>query len=169
MAVDRCWIDVGTVSGVFGIKGWVKVFSYTDPRGNILNYSPWHLDLSGERTAFRVTEGQRHGKGIIAHLDGIHSREEAAKLCGVRISIAREQLLPLPANHYYWSDLVGLKVFTCSGQELGSVKSIIETGANDVLVVDGERERLIPFVLQEVVEQIDLAAGTMRVDWDPDF
>lgn len=169
MAVDLCWVDVGAVSGVFGIKGWVKVFSYTDPRGNILNYSPWYLDLNGEHTAFRVTEGQCHGKGIIAHLQGIQSREEATRLYDVRISIAREQLLPLPADQYYWSDLVGLKVYTRSGRKLGSVKSIIQTGANDVLVVDGEHERLIPFILREVVESIDLAAGTMRVDWDPDF
>ena len=169
MADDRCWIDVGTVSGVFGIKGWVKVFSYTDPRENILNYSPWYLDLNGAHTAFKVMEGQRHGKGIIAHLQGIDSREEAARLGGVRISVVRDQLSPLPENQYYWSDLVGLKVYTLSGQTLGRVKSIIETGANDVLVVDGERERLIPFVLREVVEHVDLAAGTMRVDWDPDF
>jgi 16S rRNA processing protein RimM len=169
MAVDRCWINVGAVFGVFGIKGWVKVFSYTDPRENILNYSPWHLDWNGERTAFMVTEGRRHGKGIITHLQGIDTREEAGRLCGARISIAREQLLPLPANQYYWSDLVGLTVYTRSGRELGRVKSIIETGANDVLVLDGERERLIPFVLREVVEHIDLAAGTMRVDWNPDY
>lgn len=169
MAVNRHWLDVGVVSGVFGIKGWIKVFSYTDPRGNILNYSPWHLDLAGTRSAFNVTQGQHHGKGIIAHLEDIQSREDAERLCGLQVSIAREQLLPLPADQYYWSDLVGLNLYTRSGYELGSVESIIATGANDVLVVTGERERLIPFALKEVVEHIDLAAGTMRVNWDPDF
>ena len=162
MAVDRRWLDVGAVCGVFGVKGWIKVFSYTDPRGNILNYSPWYLDVGGTRSAFNVTQGRRHGKGIIAHLDGIQSREDAERLCGVPVSIVRDQLLPLPADQYYWSALVGLKVYTRSGYKLGGVQSIIETGANDVLVIRGERERLIPFVLKEVVEHIDLAAGTMR-------
>jgi 16S rRNA processing protein RimM len=169
MIAERRWIDVGSVCGVFGVRGWIKVLSSTQPRENILSYSPWHLQLDGERAAFDVERGQQRGKVLITQLAGIDSREEAARLCGVVISISREQLPPLPAGEYYWSDLIGLRVQGCCGCNLGRVESVLETGANDVLVVRGERERLIPFVLKDVVEHVDLAAGTIQVNWDPDF
>jgi len=162
-------INVGKVSGVFGVKGWVKVFSFTDDRGNILNYSPWLLKKTGLSKALNVVEGAVHGKSVVAALEGINDRDQAAGLIGWDIFIASEQL-PKPAEgEYYWSDLVGLSVETVSGVQLGIVDSLLETGANDVVIVKGERERAIPFIQGQSIIDIDLQAGKMIVDWDPEF
>lgn len=167
---DNEYIDVGEVSGVFGIKGWVKVFSFTRPRENILNYSPWYLRKKGEIREIKLIDGQRQGKLVIAALEGIGDREAAASIVGCNILIDKKQL-PVPdKGEYYWADLVGLRVETGQGVGLGYVDHLLETGANDVLVVkDGKQERLIPFLQRQTVLRIDLENGVMVVDWDPDF
>jgi 16S rRNA processing protein RimM len=162
-------IVVGKISGVFGIKGWVKVFSYTAPRENILNYSPWILTKNDETREVEVVTGNRQGKTIVAQLAGVNDRDAAAKQCGWQISIAYEQLPAIQENEYYWADLVGLKVITTAGVELGRVNYLLETGANDVLVVAGERERLIPFLQGSTIINVDLDVGVVTVDWDPEF
>ena len=116
-----------------------------------------------------VVEGRRHGKGVIARLQGVDSREGAAALSGMTVSVRREQLPRTAPGEYYWVDLIGLRVTTTDGAELGTVASLIETGANDVLVVAGARERLIPFLPERTVTCVDLEAGTLTVDWDSDF
>lgn len=162
-------INVGKISGVFGIKGWLKVFSFTDERENILDYSPWLLTKGSETRSFNALDGALQGKVVVAHLEGINDRDQAAALMGWDIFITHEQL-PKPAEgEYYWSDLVGLEVETTQGVRLGIVESLLETGANDVLVIKGERERAIPFLQGQTVIDIDLQAGRMIVDWDPDF
>ena len=160
---------IGKISGVFGIKGWVKVFSYTEDRKNILDYSPWVLQKGEQRKVFNVVSGSAQGKSIVACLEGIDSRNDAELLTGWDIFIDASQLPPTEQNEYYWSDLVGLKVETTTGINLGVVDHLIETGANDVLVVAGERERLIPFLHQQTVINVDLKAGVMVVDWDSEF
>jgi 16S rRNA processing protein RimM len=162
-------IVVGKISGVFGIKGWVKVFSYTAPRENILNYSPWILTKNDETREVEVVTGNRQGKTIVAQLAGVNDRDAAAKQCGWHISIAYEQLPAIQENEYYWADLVGLKVITTAGVELGRVDYLLETAANDVLVVAGERERLIPFLQGSTIINVDLDVGVVTVDWDPEF
>lgn len=162
-------IEVGKISGVFGVKGWVKVFSYTDPRENILDYSPWLLNKVPESREVRVLEGKVQGKTIVAHLQGIDDRNAAAMLAGCSISIARSQLPKAGEGEYYWTDLVGLQVVTQNGVDLGRVDYLIATGANDVLVVQGDRERLIPFLQGQTIIEIDLQGGRMMVDWDPEF
>ncbi|MEF3073464.1 ribosome maturation factor RimM [Methylobacter sp. Wu1] len=162
-------INVGRISGVFGVKGWLKVFSFTDPRENILSYSPWLLKKGGEIKQLDVIDGALHGKAVIAQLDGIIDRDQAAGFVGWDIFITHNQLPETTEGEYYWSDLVGLKVETVEGVQLGVVDSLLETGANDVLVVQGERERAIPFLQGETIINIDLDAGTMVVDWDPEF
>lgn len=162
-------ICVGKISGLFGIKGWVKVFSYTDPRENILNYVPWQLTKGKETREITVADGKKHGETIIACFDKINSREEAALLCGWDIYIDYNQLPEPEENEYYWADLVGLRVETTQGVHLGVVDHLLETGANDVLVVQGDRERLIPFLQGQTVVKIDLEKGMIIVDWDPDF
>ena len=164
------YLNAGEISGVFGVKGWVKVFSFTEPRENILRYSPWLLQKNNQTKEVKVIGGRRQGNAIVAELESISDRDEALVLIGSKILI-RKELLPKPKpGEYYWADLVGLQVETESGVKLGLVDHLLETGANDVLVVrDGEQERLIPFLQQQTVLSIDLDAGLMIVDWDPDF
>jgi 16S rRNA processing protein RimM len=89
-------VMIGRISGLHGVRGWVKVFSYTNPITNIINYSPWHIIHSqhGVTRTMSVCEGQAHGKGIIARLESIHDRDEAAHLLGAEIAVNREQLPP---------------------------------------------------------------------------
>jgi len=163
------FISVGLVSGIFGVRGWIKVYSYTDPRENILTYSPWTLKKGKDSKQVKVVDGRRHGKTVVACLDNINDRDQAADLNGWEILIRPEQLPKAKKGEYYWSDLIGLQVNTVDGVELGVVKQMLETGANDVVVVMGERERLIPFLQERTIISIDLLAGVMIVDWDADF
>lgn len=164
------YLNAGHISGVFGVKGCVKVFSFTQPRENILKYSPWFLQKNNQISEIKVVSGQRHGNAVVAELEGVADRDAAAALMGSEILILRQQLPKTKADEYYWADLVGLAVETVSGVSLGKVDHLLETGANDVLVVvDGETERLIPFLLKQTVLKIDLDTGMMTVDWDPDF
>ena len=167
-------IVLGHISGLFGIQGWVKVYSHTEPRDNILNYSPWYLWMQGEWLPFRVIKGKQHGKGLIAHLEQCPDRDSAAALVGKEIAIPRRQLPTLEEGEYYWSDLQGLQVMNLQDVDLGRVSHLMETGANDVLVVEqtesGQtRERLIPFIREQVIKQVDLEQGVIRVDWAPEF
>jgi 16S rRNA processing protein RimM len=164
------YLNAGEISGVFGVKGWVKVFSYTEPRENILRYSPWLLQKNDQRREVQVTGGQRHGGNVVAELAGIADRDDALALMGWKILIKKQQLPKPRPGEYYWADLVGLRVQTEVGISLGLVDHLLETGANDVIVVkDGDVERLIPFLQKQTVLRIDLEAGLMIVDWDPDF
>jgi len=154
---------------VFGIKGWVKVYSFTDTREDIIRYSPWLLCKTDTSQSVEVLEGGLQGKALIVSLKGISSRTEAEALIGWEIFIRQEQL-PAPAQgEYYWSDLIGLSVETSQGAKLGVVEDLLETGANDVVIVKGERDRAIPFLQGQTILSIDLVVGKMIVDWDPEF
>lgn len=148
----------------------MRVFSYTQPRENIIRYQPWYLkDRTGIWQERRLAAGSRHGKGVIARLADCENRDQAQALMGYEIAIRRDQLPETVPGEYYWRDLEGLAVVTASGEWLGTVDHLLETGANDVLVVKGDRERLIPFVLEKVVVNVDLEKGEIQVDWDKDF
>ena len=135
-----------------------------------MRYSPWILQKNNQTREIKVTGGQRQGNTVVAQLDGVTDRDAAMALMGWKILISKQQLPKPKPGEYYWADLVGLKVKTQEGIFLGVVDHLLETGANDVLVVmDGEVERLIPFLQQHTVLNIDLAAGLVVVDWDPDF
>lgn len=162
-------VTVGRISGVYGVKGWLRIYSYTEPRDNILQYNPWQLRLPDGWRSVKVLAGRSHGKGVIAQLDGCDDRDQAARWVDVEIAVRRAQLPVAAAGEYYWRDLIGLRVVNQDGEALGVVDHLLETGANDVLVVRGERERLIPYVLGEVVTAVDLEAGELQVDWDADF
>lgn len=158
---------LGHVSGVYGVRGWVKVFSETDPMENILTYSPWFLGEGGKPRT--VAEGKRHGNGLIVRLEGCNDRDQAAALVSMQIVIGRHQLPPPSPDELYWADLEGLKVETLDGNPLGKVERLFATPGNDVLVVRGDRMRLIPFLWGDVVKDVDFEHALIRVDWDPDF
>jgi len=163
----RTIVPLGYIAGAHGVRGWLKIHSLTDPREAIFDYQPW---LVGEAlTAIRVAEGKRHGNRLIALLEETETREQAEALTGQRIAVFRDQFPELARGQFYWTDLVGLSVRLEDGRELGEVESLLATGANDVLVVRGDRERLIPFVTGDYVKQVDLANGVITVDWDPEF
>ena len=162
-------INVGKISGVFGVKGWVKVFSFTDHKENILNYSPWLLRKDNELRTIKVLDGKLQGKVVVAQLEDINDRDQAANLMGWDIFISPEQLPKVAEDEYYWSDLIGLNVETSLGVPLGVIESLMETGANDVVIVKGDRERVIPFLQGQTILSIDLDDAKMIVDWDPDF
>ncbi len=161
-------VVLGRISGFFGVRGWVKVYSYTEPREAVLNYKSWLLSHNGDWRTAEVAEGKRHGKTVIARIDGIEDRDQAAQLIGCDIGVPRSELPEMEAGQYYWSDLEGLRVLTKNGSELGKVEYLLETGANDVMVINGEQEYLVPFVIDDVVLDVDLAAGVITVDWDWD-
>lgn len=169
MVSDDKMLVLGRISGVFGVKGWIKVYSHTEPREKITDYSPWLVKLKQGWREFEVLEGQRHGKTVIARLRGIDDRDEAQQLSGADIAVHQAQLEELPENEYYWHQLEGLQVVNTEGVELGRISHLLETGANDVMVVQGEKERLIPYTPGVAVIQVDLEARRVTVDWDPDF
>jgi 16S rRNA processing protein RimM len=162
-------VVVGKISAVFGVRGWVKVYSYTSPPENILDYRPWYLLRDGRWRPSALADGKPHGKGLTARLEGCADRDHAAALVGAEIAVRRDQLPEPEQGEYYWTDLEGLRVETVAGVDLGRLDRLFETGANDVMVVLGERERLIPYLWGSVVRSVDLDAGLMVVDWDPEF
>ncbi|MBK1706317.1 ribosome maturation factor RimM [Halochromatium glycolicum] len=158
-------VVLGRIIGLYGVRGWVKVFSETSPIEGIFRYSPWLVD-GVERV---VAEQRRHGKGLVARLQGCEDRDAARELLGQTIAIRRSQLPPPSADEFYWVDLQGLAVETAEGRPLGKVSHLVETGANDVLVIQGDRERLVPFVWDQFVLEVDFDSRRIRVDWDPEF
>ncbi|HEY8585340.1 MAG TPA: ribosome maturation factor RimM [Rhodanobacter sp.] len=162
---------IGRIVGLYGVQGWLKIESWAEPRMRIFDYQPWLLSAApGGETQISGVKGRAQGKGIVAHLPGVDDREQAAALIGTDIHVAREQLPPAAKDEYYWVDLEGLEVVTTEDVKLGRVSHLFATGANDVVVVrDGARERLIPFVQGSYVRSVDLSAGRMVVDWDPEF
>ena len=168
MSADRL-LTVGRIVGLHGVDGWVKLESWTEPRLRIFSYRPWRLTLAGSEFEVTAVQGHEQGKGMVAKLPGCDDRNAAAKLVGATIQVPRSALPKPKRGQYYWTDLEGLAVVTVEGVDLGKVSHLFATGANDVLVVRGERERLIPFVTGQFVKEVDLKAGRITVDWDADF
>jgi len=166
---------VGKISGVFGVKGWIKVFDYSRERGDVLQYGKWLLGRKGHWCEREIEEGQVHGKGVIAKLVGCDDRDTATALQGNEIAVRREWLEPPARGQYYWFQLQGLAVSNLEGESLGQIAALMETGANDVLVIremgdSGEirAERLVPYI-DSVVKEVDLKQGRVTVDWELDF
>ncbi len=159
---------LGRVVGAFGVRGWVKVYSYTDPREAVLNYKGLMLGRNGEWQSAEVVAGQRHGKSVIAQFEGVDDRDQAEAMVGADIGVSREALPEPGDGRFYWSDLIGLTVVHRDGTKLGIVESMLETGAHDVMVVVGDHERLIPFVNDEIVLGVDLSLRQIKVDWEWD-
>ena len=161
-------ICVGHVLGAHGIKGWVRVYSNTSPRENVVAYSPWRVEVGDELKTLAV-DGRAQGKNILARLEGIENRDQAEALTGCKLYISHQQLPRLEAGEYYWSDLIGMRVESLAAEPLGTIESMLETGADDVMVLKGERERLIPFVIDDIVREVDLEGRRLVVDWSPEY
>ena len=158
-------IVVGRINGLFGTRGWTKALSYTRPRDNLLSFDPWYLQEDNGWRPYEVVAAQRHGRGLIARLGGVEDRDGAAILLRRNIAVERSQLPKVDAGEHYWVDLIGLRVVNREGEDLGAVTGLLETGANDVLEVTGQRARLIPFVHGLYVDRIDHDKREITVDW----
>ncbi|MBC9249664.1 ribosome maturation factor RimM [Pseudomonas alcaligenes] len=167
-------IVLGKITSVHGIRGEVKIYSFTDPIDNLLDYRRWTLRRDGEVKQVELASGRLQGKVLVAKLKGLDDREVARTFAGFDICVPRAQLPTLAEDEFYWYQLVGLKVIDTHGQLFGAIDHLFETGANDVMVVKpcvgslDDRERLLPYTAQCVLK-VDLAAGEMLVDWDADF
>lgn len=159
-------VVLGRISGVYGVKGWVRIFSYTDPMEGILDYDEWLLGSGSRWNRIARREGRRQGKGLVASLVGTDDRDAAALLVGTEIGVLRADLPDPGADSYYWKDLEGLAVQQVDGNVVGTVDHLLQTGANDVLVVRGEAETLIPFLPGTVVKNVDLDRGVITIDWE---
>lgn len=162
-------VILGKVGGLYGVRGWVRLWSFTDPVENLLAYRELEVGRDGNWRAARLVEGRRQGQALVGRFDGCSDRDQAALLVGAELAVMRERLPEPGAGEYYWADLVGLEVVTTQGVELGRVERMMATGANDVMVVKGDRERLVPFLPGRFVNEVDLAGGRIVVDWDPEF
>lgn len=161
---------LGRVHGAFGVRGELKLESFTAPHSAIFRYQPWTLrDAQGRERALRGARGRETHKGVVATFPDVADRDAAEALRGAEVWVARSVLPPPKPGEYYWVDLEGLRVVNLQGVEFGRVSHLFSTGANDVLVVRGERERMLPFVEPEYVRSVDFEAGSITVDWDPEF
>lgn len=167
-------IVIGKIGAPYGVKGWVKITTYTDEIEGVFNYSPWLL--GADEKEYTVDHWRTHNKGVVAKLVGVETRDDAESIKNFDISIKAQQLPQLAEDEFYWRELVGMKVVTEKGYDLGVVKELFETGANDVMLVRanpndgfGQKERMLPFLFEQVVKQVDKQGRTITVDWDPGF
>jgi 16S rRNA processing protein RimM len=169
-------ILLGKVGAVYGIKGWLKIHSFTEEPEAIFDYTPWSLKLGGKEQSIEITDWRKHNNGLIAKFANIEDRDEAQTFVGSEIFVDESLLPDLPEGEFYWRDLIGMSVVTDKGYDLGQVSDVMETGANDVLVVKanrndgfGKKERLIPYILDQVIISVSMENKQICVDWDPGF
>ncbi|MEE8059803.1 MAG: ribosome maturation factor RimM [Pseudomonadales bacterium] len=179
MADSSDWVVIGKITTVYGVKGWVKIHSYTEPMENILGYQPLYLERNGQWEPLAFEAAKPHGKGLVALIVGVTDREQAQCYNQCNIAIPAAELPALEEEEVYWYQLEGLEVYTTGPDQkellLGKVHQMMETGANAVLVVRkspgsiDKRERLIPWLPQQVVKDVDIEGGLIRVAWDAEF
>ncbi|MEZ8273721.1 ribosome maturation factor RimM [Vibrio splendidus] len=169
-------IVMGKLGSTYGIRGWLKVFSYTDNAESIFDYSPWYLNQKGKWVEYKVESWKRHGQGYVCKLAGLDVREDAQLMTNFEIAIDPASLPELSEDEFYWRELFGMQVFTTKGYDLGEVTDLLETGSNDVLVIKanlkdafGQKERLVPYLEEQVIKKVDREAHRIEVDWDPGF
>lgn len=168
-------VCLGRIGAPYGIKGWVKLISFTEPRENLLSYQRLQVMLQGREQVLELDAAKPHGKGLVGHFATYDTPEAVRELTNLELYVEAAELPALDESDYYWHQLVGLQVVTEQGELLGRVSKMLETGANDVMVVDptagsvDKHQRLIPWLPERVVKKVDLTAGTIQVDWDVDY
>ena len=177
---SEAYYVLGKVSGFYGVRGWVKLYSYTNPRENVVQYSSLKIKQAGQEQwqAIKLDSGKVHGKGVVAHFSGYDTREAVASLIGSELAVQRSDFKAPAKDEYFWADLIGLQVVNLDEIVLGHVSRLMETSANDVLVIKAAEtkveakvpdEILIPFVLQHYIKKVDLKTGNIIVDWPADW
>lgn len=161
-------LSAGRIGAAHGVRGWVRVTPFTEQAEALLKLDDWYIELGQAWYQVQPEEGRRQGSALVVRFAAISDRDQAESLKGGRIHVPRAALPATGKDEYYWTDLIGLSVVNQDGVVFGKVSGLLETGANDVLVVAGERERLIPFLMHQVVCSVDLDAGQIEVDWHPD-
>lgn len=162
--VDQ-YLLAGKIGAVHGLKGWLKVHSFTNPSENILQYRPWFIEsLDGYQPL--ISDNHRwQAQVLVVHFKGLDSRETTGHLTNKSLYIKKAQLPLLKKGEYYWEELVGLRVSNLEGVDLGMVTSLLATGANDVLYIEGKETHCVPYLPKQVIKQVDLLEKTMLVDW----
>ena len=164
MPPPETWVELGRVLGAFGIRGWIRIKSFTEPAAAILNYPTWHLTNRSGRRAVSVEEAKPHGRHFVARLAGCDDRDGAERLASDAIEVPRSELPKLGAKEHYRADLIGMSVCRTDGERLGRIASFIDTPGHAVMVVEGEREQLIP-ATPEYLRRVDRNERTVWVDW----
>lgn len=162
---DESYISIGRISQPYGVKGWLKILSFTEFFADIIEYQPWYLQIGNEWKQLDTEEVREHGKGLIAKFAGIDTPEQARMFSGKTLAIPRSQLPVLEKNEHYCSDLEGLTVIDQNNRNIGTVIYVMATGSNDVLVVKGDKEFAIPY-LSHVISSVDLVKKEIHVNWD---
>ncbi len=162
-------VTLGRVSGLLGVKGWLKIFSYTDPRDSIVDFETWVLRIGNDEQTVELEGSRKHARTVAVKLKAIDDRDQAQTLVGADIAVERDALAPCQPGEFYWADLQGSAVVTVQGEPLGRLDYLFETGGHDVMVVIGDRQRLIPFVQGKVVREVRLEQRLIVVDWDPTY
>jgi len=163
--IDRPVI-LGKVIGHFGVQGWVKIFSYTKPKQAILDYKEMTMKEKNQWKSIKIEESKIHGKNVLIKIKNIENREKAEQILGKYLGVSRGDLPNLTDGHYYWTDLEGMEVEDLKGNKIGIVSYILETGANDVMVIENDDEILIPFLMDRVVKEVNFKLNKIIVDWD---
>jgi 16S rRNA processing protein RimM len=167
---------VGKIGAPHGVKGWVRITSYTEKSDGIFDFSPWKLTLQGTVKEYKVIDWKHQNKHLLARIEGVDTRDDAELIKNAEIRVDEALLPELDKDEFYWRDLIGLSVVSDKGYNLGKVEQLFETGANDVMLVKanvkdafGMKQRMIPYLFDQVVKQVDLESAVITVDWDPSF
>ena len=168
-------VVLGKIGKCHGIKGWVKLHSFTSPPENILDYPELKIELAAQQRELLVTESRHQNSNLLVHFEGYDDPESARELTGLEVWVTDSELPALAVGEYYWHELEGLLVWNEQKVLLGKVSKLLETGANDVLVVvptdesADKRERLITYIKEQVVKAVDKDAACIHVNWDASY
>lgn len=163
-------VIMGRFGSPHGVKGYIRIQSFTQPIENILSYESWLVKKNNQWVPVHFDHAEMHHKGIVAKIKGYADRESVKALTNCEIAVERHQMPDLTEGEYYWADLAGLEVYNCEQQHLGIVEYVVATGANDVLVVKNkDKTHLIPYLIDHYILKVDIENKKITVNWDPEF
>lgn len=163
------YIVIGRIGSTYGVKGWLKLQSFTESQSDIFDYQPWYFNTKGQWTVFDCDDTKASAERLLIHVKGYDSPELAKQLTGIELATTRSQLPKLPEGEFYWHDLIGLDVYTTEQVLLGSVVNIISNAAHPLLEIKGEKQHLVPLLFDKFILEVDLSKNKVIADWDPEF